>query len=83
VRDSNAVLAKYLAYLQSQFKSTATLTALQQDIMMKHMEAAVSAVKFAGAHRKDTKQRAHFCPVHMFNDTHPEAECNACKNLNK
>jgi hypothetical protein len=80
-KTSGSALSTYLTYLQAQLQSP--LTALQQEVMMKHMEAAVSAVKFAGAHPKDTKQRAHFCPVHMFNDTHPEAECNACKNLSK
>ena len=75
-------ITEYVSYLTRQLATT-RLTPLQQQVMKQHMEATVSAVNFAGAHPKETKLRAHFCPMHMFNETHPEADCNSCKALSK
>lgn len=60
-----------------------SLTALQKKVLDQHLQAAMAAVKFAGAHPTETKLRPHFCPVHMFNETHGEADCNRCKSLKK
>lgn len=78
---STSKIDEYLAYLTAQFKTSAALSPLQKEVMTKHMEAAVCAVKFAGAHPSESKMRPHFCPIHQFNDTHAQGECNRCKAL--
>jgi len=59
------------------------LTALQKEVLNQHLQAAVTAVKFAGVHPTDYKMRAHFCPIHGFNETHSESDCLRCKELKK
>jgi hypothetical protein len=70
-----------IAYLTAQLQTVGTLTSLQKDVMAKHMEATVSAVKFAGNFPAETTTSAHFCPIHKFNETHSEDICNRCKAL--
>jgi len=60
-----------------------SLTALQKEVLNQHLQAAVTAVKFAGAHPTDYKLRAHFCPVHGFNEVHSESDCLRCKEMEK
>ena len=59
------------------------MTTLQKEVLAMHMNAAKIAVKFAGDHPKETKMRKHFCPVHMFNETHHEKDCLVCQGLTK
>jgi hypothetical protein len=68
--------------LQAMLANT-SLSTLQKDVLSQHIKAAISAVKFAGAHPTDYKPRAHFCPLHGFNETHAEQDCNRCKSLKK
>ena len=60
-----------------------SLTALQKEVLAMHLKAALTAVNFAGAHPTESKSKTHFCPVHGFNDSHGEQDCNRCKSLKK
>lgn len=63
--------------------SDTSLTALQQEVLTHHLQAALAAVNFAGTYPTESKVKSHFCPVHGFNDSHGEQDCNRCKSLKK